>query len=206
MMRLLPCGDRAILVELSDAAQRRRLDATLRRRPLEGSVEHVPGARTVLVVARGREALPQIAAALLDLVLDEDAAPEGAGGDVFVEVRYDGPDLDDVAAHLGIAPREVVARHTGQRWTVEFAGFAPGFVYLGGSAGDLEVPRRASPRTRLPAGAVGLAGPYSGVYPRPSPGGWQIIGRTDVPLWDPDREPPALLAPGQRVRFVEVPA
>ena len=205
-MRLLPCGDRAILVELSDAAQRRRLDATLRRRPLEGSVEHVPGARTVLVVARGPEALPQIAAALLDLVLDEDAAPEGAGGEVVVEVRYDGPDLDDVAAHLGIAPSEVVARHTGQRWTVEFAGFAPGFVYLGGSAGGLEVPRRASPRTRIPAGAVGLAGPYSGVYPRPSPGGWQIIGRTAVPLWDPAREPPALLAPGQRVRFVEVPA
>jgi KipI family sensor histidine kinase inhibitor len=79
-------------------------------------------------------------------------------------------------------------------------------VYLAGSAGDLEVPRRASPRTRIPAGAVGLAGPYSGVYPRPSPGGWQIIGRTDVRLWDPDRDPPALLAPGQQVRFVEVSA
>jgi len=119
-------------------------------------------------------------------------------------VRYDGPDLDDVATHLGITRSEVVARHTGQVWTVEFAGFAPGFAYLTGSEGDLEVPRRHSPRTRIPAGSVGLAGPYSGVYPRPSPGGWQLIGRTDVTLWDAERDPPALLTPGRRVRFVEV--
>ena len=202
-MRLLPCGDRAILVEVADAAERRRLDATLRRRPLPGTVEHVPGARTVLVVASAAHHLPEIAAALRDLVLD---APEATDetDELVVEVRYDGPDLDDVATHLGITRSEVVARHTGQVWTVEFAGFAPGFAYLTGSEGDLEVPRRHSPRTRIPAGSVGLAGPYSGVYPRPSPGGWQLIGRTDVTLWDAERDPPALLTPGRRVRFVEV--
>ena len=146
-MRLLPCGDRAILVEVADAAERRRLDATLRHRPLPGTVEHVPGARTVLVVASAAHHLPEIAAALRDLVLD---APEATDetDELVVEVRYDGPDLDDVATHLGITRSEVVARHTGQVWTVEFAGFAPGFAYLTGSEGDLEVPRRHSPRTR----------------------------------------------------------
>ena len=202
-MRLLPYGDRAILVEVADAAERRRLDATLRRRPLPATVEHVPGARTVLVVATTPTALPAIAAALYDLVLDEEDSAHHRD-ELVVEVRYDGPDLQSVATLLGLTPAEVVARHTGQGWTVEFAGFAPGFAYLSGSHGGLKVPRRESPRTRIPAGSVGLAGPYSGIYPRPSPGGWQLVGRTDVPLWDPEREPPALLTPGRRVRFVEV--
>ena len=203
-MRLLPCGDRAILVEVADAAERRRLDATLRRRPLPGTVEHVPGARTVLVVASAAHHLPAIAAALRDLVLD---APEATDetDELVVEVRYDGPDLDDVATHLGITPSEVVARHTGQVWTVEFAGFAPGFAYLTGSEGDLEVPRRESPRTRIPAGSVGLGRPVLRASTRGRrPAGWQLIGRTDVTLWDPERDPPALLTPGRRVRFVEV--
>jgi KipI family sensor histidine kinase inhibitor len=202
-MRLLPCGDRALLAEVADAGERRRLDATLRRHPLPGSVEHVPGARTVLVVARAPNDLPSLAAALRELVLDPDEAPDGSD-DLVVEVRYDGPDLQDVATSVGISPDDVVERHTTQLWTVEFAGFAPGFGYLTGSEGGLEVPRRASPRTRIPAGSVGLAGPYSGIYPRASPGGWQLIGRSDAPLWDADRDPPALLTPGRRVRFVEV--
>jgi KipI family sensor histidine kinase inhibitor len=202
-MRLLPCGDRALLAEVADAGERRRLDATLRRHPLPGSVEHVPGARTVLVVARAPNDLPSLAAALHSLVLDaEDAADER--DELFIEVRYDGPDLQDVATHLGLTPDQVVERHTNQLWTVEFAGFAPGFGYLSGSEGGLEVPRRASPRTRIPAGSVGLAGPYSGIYPRASPGGWQLIGRSDAPLWDAERDPPALLTPGRQVRFVEV--
>jgi KipI family sensor histidine kinase inhibitor len=204
-MRLLPCGDRAILDEVADAAERRRLDATLRRRPLPGTVEHVPGACTVLVVAMTPDQLPGVAAALRGLVLDT-PTEVGETDELVVEVRYDGPDLDDIATHLGIPASEVVARHTGQVWTVEFAGFAPGFADLTGSEGDLEVPRRDSPRTRIPAGSVGLAGPYSGVYPRPSPGGWQLVGRTDVTLWDAEREPPALLTPGRRVRFAEVTA
>lgn len=202
-MRLLPCGDRAILVEVADASERRRLDATLRRQPLPGSVEHVLGARTVLVVAGAPVDLPGLAAALRELVLDADEAPDERG-DLVVEVRYDGPDLQDVATSLHLSPDEVVARHTTQVWTVEFAGFAPGFGYLTGSEGGLEVARRTSPRTRIPAGSVGLAGPYSGIYPRASPGGWQLIGRSDEPLWDADRDPPALLTPGRRVRFKEV--
>ena len=204
-MRLLPCGDRAILVEVADASERRRLDTTLRRRPLPGTVENVPGARTVLVVATAPNALPAIAAALTDLVLEGDDSPDQRD-ELVVDVRYDGPDLQSVATHLGITPAEVVARHTGQAWTVEFAGFAPGFAYLSGSEGGLEVPRRESPRTRIPAGSVGLAGPFSGIYPRPSPGGWQLIGNSDVRLWEPERDPPALLTPGRRVRFVKAPA
>jgi KipI family sensor histidine kinase inhibitor len=202
-MRLLPCGDRALLAEVADAGERRRLDATLRRHPLRGSVEHVPGARTVLVVAGAAQDLPGLAAALRELVLDPDEAPDESD-ELVIEVRYDGPDLQDVATSIGISPDEVVERHTTQVWTVEFAGFAPGFGYLTGSDGGLEVPRRDSPRTRIPAGSVGLAGPYSGIYPRPSPGGWQLIGRSDARLWDADRDPPALLTPGRRVRFVEV--
>ena len=202
-MRLLPCGDRAVLAEVADAGERRRLDATLRRHPLPGSVEHVPGARTVLVVAKAAENLPGLASALLGLDLDPEEAPDERD-DLVLDVRYDGPDLQDVATSLDLSPDEVVERHTTQVWTVEFAGFAPGFGYLTGSEGGLEVPRRASPRTRIPAGSVGLAGPYSGIYPRASPGGWQLIGRSDAPLWDADRDPPALLTPGRRVRFVDV--
>ena len=106
-----------------------------------------------------------------------------------------------MADHLGIGADEVVARHTGQLWTVEFFRLAPGFGYLVGDAGGLDVPRHTSARPRVPAGAVGLAGPYTGVYPRAGPGGWQLIGTTTLQLWDERREPPALLAPGTRVRF-----
>jgi len=202
-VKLLPCGDRALLAEVADARERRRLDATLRRHPLPGSVELVPGALTVLVVAAAPQDLPGLATALRELVLDPDEAPDESD-DLVVEVRYDGPDLQDVATSVDISPDEVVVGHTSQVWTVEFAGFAPGFGYLTGSEGGLEVPRRDSPRTRIPAGSVGLAGPYSGIYPRPSPGGWQLIGRSDARLWDADRDPPALLTPGRRVHFVEV--
>lgn len=202
-MRLLPCGDRAVLVEVADAAERRRLDATLRHQPLPGTVEHVPGARTVLVVATSAGELRSVVKALRDLELqDEEQTPDE--DDLTIEVRYDGPDVGEVADHLGISPEAVVARHTGQVWTVEFAGFAPGFAYLTGTEGNLDVPRRDSPRTRIPAGSVGLAGPYSGIYPRSSPGGWRLLGGTDATLWDVDRDPPALLTPGRRVRFAEV--
>ena len=205
-MRLLPCGDLAILVELDDAAGRRRLDAVLRRTPVVGVVDHVPAARTVLVKVASPNDLPGVAARLraLDLrdVDDASAAPDAPP--LQLAVRYDGPDLPDVACHLGIHPAEVVTRHTGQLWTVEFSGFAPGFGYLVGDDGGLDVPRRDSPRTRIPPGSVGLAGPFTGVYPRPSPGGWQLIGHTDEVMWDGAREPPALLLPGRRIQFVEV--
>ena len=127
----------------------------------------------------------------------------GDAGEVEIAVDYDGPDLDEVGRLTGLGARGVVDAHTGQVWTVAFVGFAPGFGYLVGEDARLHVPRRADPRTRVPAGAVALAGEFSGVYPRPSPGGWQLVGTTDVRLWDLDGEPPALLRPGVRVRFRE---
>lgn len=205
-MRLLACGDRAILVELEDAGQRRQLEEALRRDPISGVLEHVPAARTVLVRALSADQVPAIAARLKDIQLDgrtTNSAPQGAEP-LTIRTRYDGPDLDEVSKQLGVSPAEVVARHSGQLWTVEFAGFAPGFGYLLGDEGGLEVARRDSPRVRIPPGSVGLAGPYSAVYPGPSPGGWQLIGRTDEVMWDVTRDPPALLSPGTRVQFVEV--
>ena len=118
-------------------------------------------------------------------------------------MTYDGPDLAEVARLTGLDESEVVAAHTGTPWRIAFGGFAPGFAYLTGGDERLRVPRRDEPRTTVPAGAVGLAGEFSGVYPRPSPGGWQLIGSTEARLWDPDRDPPALLEPGGWVRFVE---
>lgn len=191
-MRILPCGDRAVLLDCADADEARRWHAALR--------EHgaTLGATTVLL--RGRPA------DLRSLVgATEPADPSDvAGREVEVPVVYDGPDLDAVAQHCGLEADEVVRRHVASRWTVAFAGFAPGFAYLSGGDPRLEVPRLERPRPRVEAGSVGLAGRFSGVYPRPSPGGWRLIGRTDAPLWDLDRDDPALLQPGDVVRFVEV--
>ncbi len=131
------------------------------------------------------------------------ADPTEETGVVEISVHYDGPDLTEVAERTGLSPSEVVSAHTGRLWLVGFAGFAPGFAYLVDGDPRLHVPRRPAPRTRVPAGSVGLAGEFSGIYPRASPGGWQLIGRTDQTLWDLDRDPPALLRPGLRVRFVD---
>ena len=121
-------------------------------------------------------------------------------------MHYDGPDLDDVAALTGLSRSEVVAAHTGRPWRVAFGGFAPGFAYLVGGDPRLRVPRRDRPRPSVPAGSVGLAGEFSGVYPRSSPGGWQLVGTTSAVLFDVDRDPPALLGPGTTVRFVDADA
>jgi KipI family sensor histidine kinase inhibitor len=118
-----------------------------------------------------------------------------------VAVRYDGPDLAEVARLWGVAPGEVPGIVGGTEFRVAFCGFAPGFGYLTGLPEHLHVPRRGTPRTAVPAGSLALAGEYAGVYPRSSPGGWQLIGSTDAVLWDPEREPAALFAPGVRVRF-----
>lgn len=201
---LLPYGDRAVLVELGSTEAAVDYAVALRGRDTLLVDEVVPAARTVLVVAAEGTALADLRALLADV------APASAGAAateqpvVEVPVTYDGEDLADVAGLTGLSEREVVAAHTGQEWRVAFGGFAPGFGYLIGEDERLHVPRRGESRTRVPAGAVGLAGEYSGIYPRSSPGGWQLIGRTDVTLWDLDRDPAALLSPGVRVRFVEV--
>ena len=190
-MRILPCGDAAVLLDCGSLDEAQGWFATL-----QGRAEVVLGARSVLV--RGDPA------AVRDLVGRSTPTAAGAttGGTVEIPVTYDGPDLAEVATLTGLAPDEVVSAHTGTAWTVAFGGFAPGFSYLVGGDRRLHVERRASPRTRVPAGSVGLAGGFSGVYPRESPGGWQLIGRTAATMWDSSREPPALLAAGTIVRFV----
>ncbi|MBM6405278.1 allophanate hydrolase subunit 1 [Phycicoccus sp. CSK15P-2] len=179
------------------------LEAALRGAASSAVGALVPAARTVLVVAADgvplrevRELLAAVRPVPLDPADDADEVVE-------VPVVYDGEDLEDVARLTGLGRGGVVEAHTGQTWRVAFGGFAPGFGYLVGEDDRLHVARREESRTRVPAGAVGLAGEYAGVYPRESPGGWQLIGHTDAVLWDLDRDPPALLRPGVRVRFVE---
>ncbi|GAA0229942.1 5-oxoprolinase subunit PxpB [Cryptosporangium japonicum] len=184
--------------ELIDAADPAALRAEIVRRALPGVEDVVPGARTVLVRFRpGTRADLSWAASWR-----APEAAERAGHEVEIPVHYDGPDLAEVAAYADLTPGDVVARHSGAVYTVAFTGFAPGFGYLTGLPEPLRVPRRSTPRTRVPTGAVGLAGEFTGVYPRPSPGGWQLIGHTDRTLWDLAADPPALLTPGDRVRFV----
>ena len=203
MTRFLSCGREAVLVEVEDLDEALALYAALRAAALPGVTDLVPAARTVLVRLDPAATSPaRVRTAIAGLPVDRQHRPDA--GTVTIPVRYDGPDLPDVAAHTGLTEAEVVARHTGSEWTVAFAGFAPGFGYLTGGDPRLEVPRRETPRTRIPAGSVGLAGRFAGVYPHDSPGGWQLIGSTTLRVWDTDRDPPALLAPGVRVRFEEV--
>ncbi|NHA70312.1 5-oxoprolinase subunit B family protein [Phycicoccus flavus] len=202
-MDLLSYGDRAVLAELSDGDAAMALAAALRAAAPACVASVVPAARTVLVVAAEGSGVAEVRAVLAGLPTSASAMPDDDGGTLEVPVVYDGADLGDVAQLTGLTVDEVVAAHTGQTWRVAFGGFAPGFGYLVGEDDRLHVPRREESRTRVPAGSVGLAGEYSGVYPRESPGGWQLLGRTDLVLWDTGREPPALLRPGVTVRFVE---
>ncbi|MEW1956393.1 urea amidolyase family protein [Kineococcus sp. NPDC059986] len=202
-MRFLPVSDTAVVVELADLGETTRFFTALLVADLPGVREVVPAARTVLVVFDPRTTTPAELVARLRAV--EPVSEVAAGTrSVTVDVRYDGQDLDEVAALLGCSAGELVRRHQAATWTVAFTGYAPGFGYLVGDDALFDVPRRPSPRTRIPAGSVGLAGTFSGVYPRESPGGWQLIGRTDAVLWDIDRDPPALFAPGTTVRFQQV--
>ncbi|MDI9933759.1 allophanate hydrolase subunit 1 [Rhodococcus sp. IEGM 1354] len=197
-MRLLPAGDNALLIEFADLRETMSYHRSMVRQRPGAVVDLVPAARTVLVIFDGAPApILEWVAALTPAVDD----PTTASDAVTIPVTYDGADLDDVARLTGLSTAEVVAAHTKQTWTVAFGGFAPGFGYLVGTDTRLHVPRRDSPRTSVPAGAVGLAGEFSGIYPRSSPGGWQLIGRSDVTLWDSERTPPALLTPGTTVRF-----
>ena len=201
--KVLPCGDRAVMLDAVDEDEVPALVAAIDAAPLEGLVEVVPGARTLLLrfdpFATTEQAVREYAESIEPL-----RGGDSASEVVRLPVVYDGADLDDVAEATGLTVDEVVSRHVGGDYVVAFCGFAPGFAYLRGLDPALRVPRLATPRTTVPAGAVALADDWTAVYPRRSPGGWRLIGRTDVTLWDVDADPPALLLPGARVRFEQV--
>ena len=199
---VLDYGDQALLVQCGSTAEVLGWAAALRAASLPGVVEIVPAARTVLVKLDGPRRQGVIRRLLRRMrVSDGEAAPADRRADVVIGVVYDGPDLAEVADHTGLTPAQVIDAHTATLWRVGFSGFAPGFAYLVDGDPRLRVSRRAEPRTAVPAGSVGLAGEFSAVYPRRSPGGWQLIGRTDAVLWDLERPDPALLTQGMWVRF-----
>ncbi|WBQ06012.1 5-oxoprolinase subunit B family protein [Kribbella sp. CA-293567] len=199
-MRILPAGDRAVLVELEDLDEVLGYYAALSDAPPAGVVDIIPAARTVMLTTDGAD-LAELTKALRSV---RPITGTRTGGElVEIPVVYDGEDLPDLAELLNCSIDDVIERHTSEDWTVAFCGFAPGFGYLTG-AGDWDVPRRESPRTKVPVGAVALAGEFSGVYPRESPGGWQLLGHTELKVFDQTRDPAALFWPGRRVRFVEV--
>jgi KipI family sensor histidine kinase inhibitor len=200
-VNLLRYGDTAVLVEPDDGVDPIGLRAALLAAPLPGTVSVVSAARTVLIEFDPAAVSLDALAAYLDSLLVE-AMPAPAGALVEIPVRYDGADLADVAAATGLAVDEVVRRHSAASYRVAFCGFAPGFAYLEGLDPALHVSRLREPRTAVPAGAVAIAGGFTAVYPRSSPGGWRLLGTSTAGLWQADRDPPALLTPGTTVRFV----
>ncbi|OBF67161.1 allophanate hydrolase [Mycobacterium sp. 852002-51971_SCH5477799-a] len=198
-------GDRALMVQCGSTAEVLAWADALRGAAIPGVVDVVPAARTVLVKLDGPRYQGVIRQRLRKMRVA--AAPDARSerrADVVIEVVYDGPDLAEVAAHTGLSIAAVIDAHTATPWRVGFSGFAPGFAYLVDGDPRLRVPRRPEPRTSVPAGSVGLAGEFSAVYPRQSPGGWQLIGRTDAALWDLRRPNPALLTQGMWVQFQAV--
>lgn len=216
---IVPFGDGALLVVLGE-----RIDASLNRRvhALAAAVgaarsadprwgAPIPAHASLLVpydplameLAEAKERL----GALVASAGEDESVAEDEGEPLEIPVRYgggDGPDLDEVAARLRITPEDVIALHAGTTYRVFALGFAPGFAYLATLPPALVLPRRATPRTRVPAGSVAIAGEQTAVYPAATPGGWHLVGRTDLPVWDPRLDPPALLRPGGRVRFRQV--
>ena len=200
-----PYGHDAVLLEVPAQLVLPTYDAVLGLLSRRGDVsarDVVPAARTVLV--DGLRGLTAVELAEAVRSVQPDAERSHQEQVVEVPTRYDGDDLAEVARLWDMTEPEVVATHTATSFQVAFCGFAPGFAYCTGLPEALHVPRRATPRSRVPAGSVGLAGEFTGVYPRASPGGWQLLGRTDIVLWDSDADPPATLTPGSAVRFVDV--
>ena len=201
-MRVLPSGTTSVLVELDDLDEVLALYAALVEDPPPGVVDLVPAARTVLVMAD-----PSVTS--LDTVADavRRTTPRGdrraVGELVEIPVTYDGEDLQEAARLVGVDATGLVRRHSEIEWSVAFCGFAPGFGYLTSPDWPWDLPRRSTPRTKVPPGSVALAGEFTGVYPRESPGGWQLLGRTEVAVFDLARDPAALLVPGNRVRFID---
>jgi KipI family sensor histidine kinase inhibitor len=204
-------GDQALLLEFDSTAEVLAWNDALREAELLGVLDIVPASRTVLIKLDGPRYQAPTRQRLAKLHVSAEALSEVSTppkrADITIDVVYDGADLDEVARLTGLTTEQVVAAHTGTLWRVGFGGFAPGFAYLIGGDERLNVPRQSEPRTKVPAGSVALAGEFSGVYPRESPGGWQLIGRISentAELWDVDRDPPALLQPGMWVQFREV--
>lgn len=198
-----PFGQHALLVELPGWEAARALVASLDAEPVPGVEAAIPALRSVLVeLDPGGADAEAIGAALRRRLDTPIAAPSGQLHTIPVLYGGEhGPDLADVAAACAMTPDEYARRHAATSLRVLFCGFAPGFAYLGDLPGDLHVPRLETPRTRTPAGSVAVAGSLTGIYPAELPGGWRIIGRTSVMLFDPHRDPPALLAPGDTVRL-----
>lgn len=203
ILKIMTCGDRAFLLELAGVDEVLRYHASLQAADISGVVDLVPAARTILVqidpaVTELRVVLGTVEKLQIVPRRGSDESPA-----VDIPIRYDGPDLTELSARLGVTPDEFIRRHSSQTWTVAFTGHAPGFGYLVGAGERFDVPRRQERRPEVPAGAVAMAGRFTGIYPRPSPGGWQVIGTTEVPVWNVERTPPALLSPGQQVRFIQ---
>ncbi|WP_084655125.1 5-oxoprolinase subunit B family protein [Nocardia altamirensis] len=212
-------GDRALLVTPLGRAEVAELVDAMRAHPLGGVEDVLPAAETVLVTLLSAEHAESVRRALVTLLpaVQESAAVANSGSvsrgtlsdndspddPLVIPVHYDGADLAEVAGLLGMSAADVVATHTGTVWRCAFVGFAPGFGYLASPDDRLTVPRRPQSRTTIPAGAVALAGGYTAVYPRGTPGGWHLIGRTELTMWDVDRDPPALIHAGGFVRFVD---
>jgi KipI family sensor histidine kinase inhibitor len=196
-------GDQALLLEFNSTAEVLAWTSTLHEAGLPGVLDIVPASRTVLLKLAAPDYLAPTRQRLSRLRLEwfTDHSPGTVQPDLTIDVVYDGEDLHEVARLTGLSPDAVIGAHTATPWRVGFGGFAPGFAYLIGGDPRLQAPRRAEPRTRVPAGSVALAGEFSGVYPRENPGGWQLIGRTEAVMWDIDRKQPALLTPGMTVQF-----
>ncbi|OBH19197.1 allophanate hydrolase subunit 1 [Mycobacterium sp. E3247] len=199
---VLDFGDSALMLQCGSTAEVLAWAAQLRVAALPGVVDIVPAARTVLVKLDGPRRQGVIRQRLRKMrVTAEEVPASDRRADVVIDVVYDGPDLAEVADHTGLTIPQVIDAHTGSLWRVGFSGFAPGFAYLVDGDPRLRVPRHPEPRTSVPAGSVGLAGEFSAIYPRQSPGGWQLIGRTDAVMWDLERPRPALLTQGTWVQF-----
>lgn len=201
-MRIHPAGERSLLVDLGSVQAVHRLWAALAAEPPGGTEDIVAGARTVLVILRPGADRRAAAAHIRDRA--DGPPPSRPVRELAIPVVYDGPDLAGVAELAGLDPREVVELHAGASYVVAFLGFSPGFAYLTGLPSVLHAPRLDTPRTAVPAGSVAIAAGMTAVYPQPTPGGWRLIGRSDAPMFDPDRAVPSLVEPGDRVRFVPV--
>jgi KipI family sensor histidine kinase inhibitor len=199
---VLDYGDQALLLQFDSTADVLGWAAALRAAALPGVLDIVPASRTVLLKLDGPRQQGAVRRRLRTLRVSPDPVATGPPEEpITIDVVYDGADLAEVADRTGLSTAQVINAHTATPWQVGFGGFAPGFAYLVGGDPRLAVPRRSEPRSSVPAGAVGLAGEFTGIYPRRSPGGWQLIGHTDAVMWDIDRPNPALLTPGMWVQF-----